>query len=80
MRRAQDTGTLLAPVAVAAVAVVCCAGLPVLAGVFGALTLAAILGIGGVLIGLLAVVGVAVLILRGRRRRSCAPNTERLTS
>jgi hypothetical protein len=77
MRRAKDTGTLLAPVAVAAFAIVCCASLPVLAGVFAGLTLAAILGVGGGLIALIAVLTGIVLVLRARRRRSCPPTTQR---
>lgn len=77
MRRAKDAGTLLAPVAVAALAIVCCAGLPVLAGVFAGLTLAVILGVGGGLIALIAVLAGTVFILRARRRRSCPPTSQR---
>jgi hypothetical protein len=77
MRRAKDAGTLLAPVALATLAIVCCAGLPVLAGVFAGLTLAVILGVGGGLITLVAVLAGATLILRARRRRSCPPTSQR---
>ena len=70
MRRAKDAGTMLAPVAVAAVALVCCAGLPALAGTFAGLTLATVLGLGGGLLALLALASGAALILRARRSRS----------
>ena len=77
MRRAKDTGTMLAPLAFGAVAIVCCAGLPALAGAFAGVTLAAILGVGGGLIALVTVVAATVLILRARRRRSCPPAQRR---
>jgi hypothetical protein len=73
MRRAKDTGTVLAPLAVGAVAILCCARLPALAGVFAGVTLATILGVGGRLVALIAAVAGTVLILRARRRRSCSP-------
>ena len=41
MRRTKDTGTVLAPLAVGAVAIVCCAGLPAIAAVFAASSLVA---------------------------------------
>lgn len=77
MRRANDARALLAPVGVAVVAIVCCAGLPVLVGVFAGLSLAAILGVGGGLVALIAVVAGAVLALQARRRRSSRPTTPR---
>jgi hypothetical protein len=73
MPRAKNTGTVLAPLAVGAVAIVCCAGLPALAAVFAGLTLAVILGVGGALVALIAAVAGTVTILRARRRRSCPP-------
>jgi hypothetical protein len=73
MRRADETNTVLAPFAVGAVAVVCCAGLPALAAVFAGLTLATILGVGGGLVAFIAAVAGTVAILRARRRRSCPP-------
>ena len=73
MRRAKDTGTVLAPLAVGAVAIVCCAGLPALAAVFAGSTLATILGVGGGLVALIAAGAGTVMILRARRRRSCLP-------
>jgi hypothetical protein len=73
MHRAKDTTTVLAPLALGVVAVVCCAGLPALAVVFAGLTLATILGVGSGLVALIAAVAGTVLILRARRRRSCPP-------
>lgn len=77
MRRAKDAGTLLAPVAIAALAIVCCAGLPVLAGVLAGVTLGVILGVGGGLVALIAVLAGTVLLLHARRRRSCPPTRQR---
>jgi hypothetical protein len=79
MRRAKDAGTLLAPVGVALLAIVCCAGLPVLAGIFPGLTIATILGVGGGLVVLIAVLAGMLLALRARRGRSCPPTTQRPT-
>jgi hypothetical protein len=79
MRRAKDAGTLLAAVGVAVLAIACCAGLPVLAAVAG-LTIATILGVGGGLIGIIAVLSGMLLALRARRRRPCPPPTERPTA
>jgi hypothetical protein len=77
MRRAKDTGALLAPIAVAAFVVVCCAGLPVIAGAFAGLTLVAVLGLGGGLIALVTIVSGIVLFVRARRRRPCRGTSER---
>ncbi len=61
----------LAALGVAAFAVVCCAGLPLLAGLLGGIALGSVLGVG---VGALAVVIVSALIVaRGRRQRACAP-------
>ena len=73
MRRAMDAGTLLAAVAVAGLAIVCCAGLPSGAAMFAGLTVAVILGSGGVIIGVVAVGGAGALLLRARRHRACSP-------
>jgi hypothetical protein len=61
------------PVAVVAVVgVACCAGLPAIVGLVGALTVGAVLGVaGGVLLGA-ALLGAAVLGVRTHRRRSSA--------
>jgi hypothetical protein len=80
MRRAKDAGTLLAPVGIGVLAIVCCAGLPLLAGVFAGVTLATVLGLGGGLIALVAALAGMVLALRARRRRSWPPTTERPTT
>ncbi len=56
-------------------AVVCCAGLPLLAGVLGGVALGSVLGVGA---GLLAVIVViALVVVRARRQRACA--TARVT-
>jgi hypothetical protein len=52
----------------AIVALVCCAGLPLLAGAVGGLALTTLLGVGGAILGV-ALVG-AALAVRGRRRRA----------
>jgi hypothetical protein len=77
MPRQKHVGTLLVPVAVAAVAVVCCAALPVLAGAFAGLALVTALGVGGGLLALIAVLATTVIVLRTRRRRSCPPSDQR---
>jgi hypothetical protein len=77
MNRSRGTGALLAPVAVAFVAIVCCAVLPVLAGALGGLALATILGVGGGLIALIAAAAAIVVVLRLRRRRACRPTGQR---
>jgi hypothetical protein len=79
MARAKGAGTLFAPIGIGVLAIVCCAGLPVLAGVLAGLTLATILGVGGGLLALIAVLAGMVLALRARRRRSCPPTTQRPT-
>ncbi len=73
MRWAKDTSTVLASVAVGAVAIVCCAGLPALAAVFAGLALATILSVSGGLVALIAAVAGTIALLRARRRRSCPP-------
>jgi len=61
----------LAALGIAAFAVVCCAALPLLVGLLGAIALGSVLGFG---VGALAVVIVSALVLaRGRRQRACAP-------
>ena len=76
MRRAKGGGTQLAPVAVAALAIGCCAGLPLIAGLFAGLTVAVILGVGGGVIVIVAVIAAAAVLVRARRRRSCPSTTE----
>jgi hypothetical protein len=67
------TGTAWA-LAAAAVAVVCCAGLPLLIAIVGGLTLAGVLGLAGlaVALGLLAL----ALLTRLRRRPSASQPPE----
>jgi hypothetical protein len=79
MSRSKDAA-MLASVAVAAIAIVCCAGLPVLAGAFGGVALATALGVGGGLLAFIVALAAAVIVLRARRRRSCPPSDERPAS
>jgi hypothetical protein len=72
----KDAHAPLVAVAVAAVAIVCCAALPALAGAFAGLALATVLGVGGGVIALIAAVS-ATVVLRARRRRSCPPTSRR---
>lgn len=66
--RLERTGWAALVVAVSAV--VCCAALPILAGVVGSLAIGAGLGTGA---GVLALAALAVLVLlRARRRAACA--------
>ncbi len=66
----------LAALGIGAFAVVCCAGLPLVAGVLGGVALGSVLGVGA---GALAVVVVIVLVVaRARRQRACA--TARVTT
>lgn len=76
MRGAKDAGSVLAPVAVAGLALACCAGLPALAGVFAAVSLTAVIGVVG---GLLAILGLtfAFVLVRARRRGACQRPNER---
>jgi hypothetical protein len=76
MPRPKDADTLLVPVAVAAVAIVCCAALPVLAGALAGLALATLLGLGAGLIALIGAATTTAMVLRARRRR-CRPLARR---
>lgn len=75
-RRTSDAATATIAVGAAAVAIVCCAGLPAIAALIGGVTLGGILGLGlgAVLLGALTWTATATL-LRGRRRR---PREERI--
>ncbi len=60
----------LAALGIGAFAVVCCAGLLLVAGVLGGVALGSVLGVGA---GALAVIVVIVLVVaRARRQRACA--------
>jgi hypothetical protein len=64
--------TVLAAFGIAALAVLCCVGGPLLAAVAGGLALGALLGIAS---GVVAVVVLgALIVLRASRRRACAPS------
>jgi hypothetical protein len=72
-RRTGDTPTTTLAIGGAAVAIICCAGLPAIAAVLGGLTLGAMLGLGlgAVLIGALAWTAIAAFA-RTRQRRRCS--------
>lgn len=57
-------------VAVGAVAAICCAGLPAIAGVLGGITIAAALGVASGVLAIAAAAGASLLLVRARRRRS----------
>jgi hypothetical protein len=59
-----------AGVGIAALALACCGGLPLLFGLVGGLTLGALFGVGVGALLLIAVVGMLV-VMRARRRRAC---------
>lgn len=63
-------GTLgVAALGVGALAVACCAGLPLLAGFAGSLALGTVIGVGAGALSLIALVG--FVVLRSRRRAAC---------
>lgn len=57
-------------VAAGAFGVICCAGLPAIAGVLGGITVAAALGVAGGVLAVVVAVSASVLLVRVRRRRS----------
>ena len=68
MHRHADAPLLGA--AVGAVAVICCAGLPAVAGVLGGITIAAALGVAGGVLAIAVAVSASVLLVRVRRGRT----------
>lgn len=68
--------TGLAALGIGAFAVVCCAALPLVAGVLGGVALGSVLGVGAG--GLAVVVVIASVVLRARRQRAGA--TARVTT
>jgi hypothetical protein len=65
-------------IGVSALAVICCAGVPLVGGLLGGLTLVAVLGVSGGLLAALAIAVAAVLAIRTRRRRARpTPSSER---
>jgi hypothetical protein len=66
-------------VGAAIVAVICCAGLPAIAAVLGGITLAAVLGVAGGVLAVVAIATGAVLLIGGRRKRGSG-NTSRRRS
>lgn len=73
MQGAPRTG--LAALGIGACAVVCCAGLPLVAGVLGGVALGSVLGVGA---GALAVVvAIVLVVVRARRQGACASESSR---
>ena len=72
MRSARNPGSTargtLAAAGLGVIAVLCCAGLPLAVGLVGALTLGAAFGLGA---GILGVAALVVLAVWARRRRRC---------
>ena len=68
MDRRSDAPVL--GVAVGAIAVICCAGLPAIAGVLGGITTAAALGVASGVLAIVVAVSASVLLVRVRRRRN----------
>jgi membrane protein implicated in regulation of membrane protease activity len=64
--------TGLAAVGIAAFAVACCAGAPLLVGLVGGIAVASLLGVGAAIVGAAALAGVVLLVVRRRRRPACA--------
>ncbi len=67
-RTATRTG--LAALSIGAIAVLCCAGLPLIAAVLGGIALGSALGLGGAVLAVVVVI--ALIVARARRQRSCA--------
>jgi hypothetical protein len=65
--RGESHGAL-AGLGIAAIAVVCCAGLPILAALAGSIAVGTVLGVGAGLAATVFLVGLAVARLRRRRR------------
>jgi hypothetical protein len=71
--RKTDAATVTLGIAAAAVAMICCAGLPTVGALPSGLTLATILGLGAasLLFGVLTFTAIAIFVRR-RRHRRCA--------
>jgi len=67
----------LAAVAIAAFAVICCAGFPLVAAIAGSLALGTLLGAGTGILA--AVMLIALIAIRVRRRRACQTHAPRQT-
>jgi hypothetical protein len=65
----SEVGFGLAAIGVGALAIVCCAGLPLLAAFAGSLALGAVVGIAAGAVALIALS--SLLIVRARRRSAC---------
>ena len=75
MRARSGSRTGLAAATVGLVAVVCCAGAPLIAGLVGGIAVGSVLGVGA---GVLALIVVAAVVAwRARRRRGYAASASR---
>jgi len=61
----------------AVVAILCCAGLPLLSAAVGGLTLGAVFGVGAGVLALAGALVFGLIFLRARRRRSFQSNAQR---
>jgi hypothetical protein len=59
----------LAGMAIGALAVICCAALPLVAGVAGGVAIGVVLGVGAGVAALVALASAIMLVVRARRRR-----------
>ena len=77
--RKADAATVTFGVGAAAVAIVCCAGLPAVAALAGGLTAGAILGLGlgALIVGALALTGTVILTRKRQRARGVERNRPR---
>ena len=66
----SQVASRIAALAAGLIAVACCAGIPAIAGALGGITAAAVLGAVAGLIATVAVGVLALLFVRGRRRRA----------
>ena len=78
--RPKDAGTLLVPIAVAAMAIVCCAAFPLLVSALAGLALPSILGVSDSLLALIAALAAIAIMVRAATRRSCPPFDQRPAS
>ena len=70
-RHGRSSGLTVLALGAAALAVVCCAGVPLLIAALGGLTLAAVLGIGAGAVVLGVIAFLVAILVRTRRARHC---------
>ncbi len=77
-RNTPSAGQGLAMLGAAVLAIGCCGGVPLVAAVAtGGIAAGTLIGTGAGIAGAVLLVVVAVLVVRARRRRSCAPRAAR---